>query len=365
MKHDERTTRALTIALGAVERGSHLIQQLLAVCAPAAVCSRGPVAINALIRKTMPLIRQAVGSSIEQDYRPVGGAGLEPGRSGSARVGVAQSRDQRPRRDADRRPADHRHAPGRAVAASPGDRDRGHRHRHRHVARGVGQGLPAVLHTKEIGKGTGLGLSQVYGFMQQTGGTVEIESKLGAGTTVTLRLPSAAAGDGGRNCGRRDPGHRRGGALGAAGRRRGRRARDHRGDLARARLPGDGSGRRLGGARLPDQRRGDRSAESATSPCRGGLSGVDIAREARRLRPGIKVLLISGDPNAVIETAVDAPEFPQLSKPFRQIDLVRRARRDAVGLKKVLAQRSQRMRKGRSGGPSAFAAFAHPLRPLR
>ena len=46
--------------------------------------------------------------------------------------------------------------------------------------------------TKEIGKGSGLGLPQVYGFAQQSGGTVSIESKLGKGTTVTLHLPRSA-----------------------------------------------------------------------------------------------------------------------------------------------------------------------------
>jgi CheY-like chemotaxis protein len=36
-----------------------------------------------------------------------------------------------------------------------------------------------------------LGLSQVYGFAAQSGGTAEIESQLGKGTTVMLRLPRA------------------------------------------------------------------------------------------------------------------------------------------------------------------------------
>jgi len=44
--------------------------------------------------------------------------------------------------------------------------------------------------TKEIGKGTGLGLSQVYGFMTQSGGTVEIQSVAGKGTTMNLYLPA-------------------------------------------------------------------------------------------------------------------------------------------------------------------------------
>jgi CheY-like chemotaxis protein len=47
--------------------------------------------------------------------------------------------------------------------------------------------------TKEVGEGTGLGLAQVYGFTQQSGGTVDIRSEVGRGTTVTLYLPKAKA----------------------------------------------------------------------------------------------------------------------------------------------------------------------------
>ena len=43
--------------------------------------------------------------------------------------------------------------------------------------------------TKEVGKGTGLGLSQVYGFVHQAGGTINAESKVGQGTTITVYLP--------------------------------------------------------------------------------------------------------------------------------------------------------------------------------
>jgi two-component system NtrC family sensor kinase len=41
--------------------------------------------------------------------------------------------------------------------------------------------------------GTGLGLSQVYGFMQQVGGSVTIESAPGRGTSVHLFFPAAPA----------------------------------------------------------------------------------------------------------------------------------------------------------------------------
>jgi PAS domain S-box-containing protein len=44
--------------------------------------------------------------------------------------------------------------------------------------------------TKEINKGTGLGLSQVYGFVKQSGGEIEVTSKVGKGTTFRLLLPS-------------------------------------------------------------------------------------------------------------------------------------------------------------------------------
>jgi CheY-like chemotaxis protein len=47
--------------------------------------------------------------------------------------------------------------------------------------------------TKDAGKGTGLGLSQVFGFIKQSGGHVQIHTEPGQGTSIKIYLPRTTA----------------------------------------------------------------------------------------------------------------------------------------------------------------------------
>lgn len=49
--------------------------------------------------------------------------------------------------------------------------------------------------TKELSKGSGLGLSLVYGFIKQSGGHIEVDSRLGVGTVIRMMLPVVSAAE--------------------------------------------------------------------------------------------------------------------------------------------------------------------------
>ena len=172
--------------------------------------------------------------------------------------------------------------------------------------------------TKPTGQGTGLGLSMIYGFAKQSGGQARIYSEVGAGTTVRLFLPR------------------------------------HRGkvidDPAPAQMetkPGSGAGetvlvvddeqavRMLVTETLGDLGYSAIEAGDATSGLKvldsdarvdllitdvglpGGMNGRQMADAARRKRPGLKVLFITGyAENAAIGSGQLDPGMHVLSKPF-------------------------------------------------
>ncbi|RUT28832.1 response regulator [Arsenicitalea aurantiaca] len=57
----------------------------------------------------------------------------------------------------------------------------------------LAKALEPFFTTKDVGKGSGLGLAQVYGFARQSGGGVKIDTVLGEGTSVHVFLPRAEA----------------------------------------------------------------------------------------------------------------------------------------------------------------------------
>lgn len=180
--------------------------------------------------------------------------------------------------------------------------------------------------TKPIGQGTGLGLSMIYGFVQQSGGQVQICSKPGEGAAICLHLP--------RHVGALD--------LGAdiedapvSTPSRGQRTVLIVDDEATIRMllsegladdgyrlleAGDG---REGLAILNSGRTIDLLITDVGLP--GGMNGRQLADAARVGRPGLKVLFITGYAETSVLSGGDLdPGMHILTKPFELKVLARR-----------------------------------------
>lgn len=175
--------------------------------------------------------------------------------------------------------------------------------------------------TKDAGRGTGLGLSQVYGFAKQAGGDVSISSAPGAGTTVEILLPRAPAVAPAIQV--------RAELLPLRQARAGEVVLVVEDELAVRQLAIE-SLRDLGYETLDaanaadalDLLRGETRVDVMFSDVimPGGMNGLQLAVEARRLRPGLKVLLASGYAPTIFGGNVPQ-DVPLITKPYNQNQL--------------------------------------------
>jgi PAS domain S-box-containing protein len=156
--------------------------------------------------------------------------------------------------------------------------------------------------TKGPGAGSGLGLSMVYGFVKQSGGHVQLDSEFGIGTTVRLYLPAQS------------------GEASVAPRVAGARAPRVAGERVLV-VEDDPRVRRVSLRRLKELGYLALEADSGRAALKlldegaeihvlftdivmsGGMTGIELAQEARRRRPEVKILFTSGyaEPAAMTE----------------------------------------------------------------
>lgn len=176
----------------------------------------------------------------------------------------------------------------------------------------AGKAFEPFFTTKEVGKGSGLGLSQVYGFVTQSGGRVEIDSVPGVGTTVSMWLPIYEM------------------------------ANDNTTDRKLKILMVDDDENILEvveetlremGFNVLAARRGSEALEMLQQhddidvlftdvAMPGNLSGVELARRARETHPQLMILLASGYASSSLPDLPARCEF--VSKPYRITDLSRK-----------------------------------------
>jgi signal transduction histidine kinase len=182
--------------------------------------------------------------------------------------------------------------------------------------------------TKEVGKGSGLGLSQVYGFAKTADGHVKIYSEVGIGTTVKLYLPKSSdrpvVPEIGTETASLQP---------ASGHETILVVEDDEDVLAVA----FESLRELGyqvvtagnAAQALEILRSDQPVHLLLSDVimPGGMNGVQLTVEARRIRPELKVLLTSGYTAAALSLEHGLPDnLNVVEKPYQREELAKKLR---------------------------------------
>lgn len=200
VKTDEKLSKRAAAISESAKRGAELVQHLLAFSRKQTLDSMA-VEVDALIEGMLDLLQRSLTEMVEIKILFDDGlqrAFVDPGQLENAILNLAiNARDAMPdggtltlktrnvaidKNEADRK---NKILPGHYVEISVSDTGTGISHKNIHRI------FEPFYTTKEIGKGTGLGLSMVHGFVNQSGGHVEVDSRKGRGTTFRLYLPAA------------------------------------------------------------------------------------------------------------------------------------------------------------------------------
>ena len=195
-------------------------------------------------------------------------------------------------------------------------------------ARTLARAFEPFFTTKEIGKGSGLGLSQVYGFMRSAGGDVAIESELDVGTTVRLLLPRSPDAFAEQkpvvpdNLPLRPAANDETVLLVEDDEQVLDMAIESLQELRYKVVVSRNAAEAL------QHLNGDRPIDVLFSDVvmPGGMNGAELAIEAQRLRPGLKVLLTSGYVGEAGAGQVVGEGLPVLTKPYRRDELAHKLR---------------------------------------
>ena len=184
--------------------------------------------------------------------------------------------------------------------------------------------------TKEIGKGTGLGLSTVYGIIKQSGGFIFADSKLNEGARFVIYLPV----------------HREAATAGRA-RRAEKTKKDELWGSGTVLLVEDEPMVRNVAERALTRHgytviTADNGEEALEIVAKGepidllisdvvmpGMDGPTVVREARKSRPDLKILFMSGYAEEQLRKSIDIENVNFLAKPFSVTELAEAARRAA------------------------------------
>lgn len=322
-------------ALHAAGSGAELTRRLLAFARQQPLMPR-VIDVNAQIQQFAPLLRRSLGQHIEVNFLP--GANVWPVFIDAANLEAAitnlavNARDAMPQGgrlilQTENATLDQAYVDANP-GAEPGD----------YVSvmiSDTGTGMAAdvadrifepFFTTKAVGQGSGLGLSMVFGFLKQSGGHIKVYSEPGHGTTMRLYLPRAGAGALSANpsggTGQAQPGQRQSRLILVVEDNEDIRAvvLQQLAKLGYRTIAATNAGEAMryidSGAPL------DLLFTDIVMP--GGMSGYDLAREARRARPDMRILFTSGFPGAVFPDTLEHDPKTMLSKPYRMQELASR-----------------------------------------